>query len=676
MIKKSNFLFIKFIATLICISISSQYAYGQWKTQSITLLPGWNGVYLHVDPSHQNIGDLDGLDPNITDIWLWKPKLNSDQFIQNPDIPTDTKSRWVRWNKDLGPSSALQRLVGNAAYLVKYGLKAEDGTWAPAVNAKWDIKGIPAPPNYSWTSTGFNFFGLAGNPDKGASFEKFFPARILNGESPAEFYTYRGEELSDDGNKKNPAQVVAKRNTPVVRGEAFWMRVGDSFNSYFGSFDLVLQETKGAHFGETKEQYRILIRNRVEEALSVTMALKNTEEAPSGQPEIKNGIKVLVKGEPSLTDLTYGYKRLEEGPSVWTLSPAKSGSVGAGSSQEIIIGIDRHNMDGEPGDLFGGILEFTDSLGLIKYEIPVSALIPANSGLWVGSARVGFVRHDITFFRKKNEKEVETDEDGKAISEGNNDTYGAVGENYPLRFIFHRHNSVNEEDNPKTMLYQRLFFGLRKGAELATDFIITNDERALDKKSMDSARRVASANLPWSKANAGWECSGDFDLGKETTVKVNLPYNDRVSNPFIHAYHPDHDNLDAKFKGELNQGYESWGINREMTFRVDEPNDDFNGLVSVGRKITGEFHEKVELTGVGVEKKAYHAKGIFELNRISESNEVVVYDDSDPEPVGEVPDQPDEEQVDVQDDDPTPPNTGGDGNEKPEDGEGDGDGGD
>lgn len=668
MIKKSNFLFIKFIATLICISISSQYAYGQWKTQSITLLPGWNGVYLHVDPSHQNIADLDGLDPNITDIWLWKPKLNSDQFIQNPDIPTDTKSRWVRWNKDLGPSSALQRLVGNAAYLVKYGLKAEDGTWAPAVNAKWDIKGIPVPPNYSWTSTGFNFFGLAGDPDKGASFEKFFPARILNGESPAEFYTYRGGELSDDEEGKNPAEVVAKRNTPVKRGEAFWMRVGDSFNSYFGSFDLVLQETKGAHFGETKEQYRILIRNRVEEALSVTMALKNTEEAPSGQPEIKNGIKVLVKGEPSLTDLTYGYKRLEEGPSVWTLSPAKSGTVGAGSSQEIIIGIDRHNMDGEPGDLFGGILEFTDSLGLIKYEIPISAVIPANSGLWVGSVRVGFVRHDITFFKKKNEKEVETDEEGKAISEGINDTYGAVGENYPLRFIFHRHNS----DNPKTMLYQRLFFGLRKGAELATDFIITNDERALDKKSMSSARRVASAHLPWSKANTGWECSGEFDLGKETTVKVNLPYNDRVSNPFIHAYHPDHDNLDAKFKGELNQGYESWGINREMTFRLDEPKDDFNGLVSVGRKLTGEFHEKVELTGVGVEKKAYHAKGIFELNRINESNEVVAYDGSDPEPVGEVPDQPDEEQVDVQDDDPTRPDTGGDGNEKPDDGEGDG----
>ena len=634
-----------------------QNSFAQWKTQSINLKPGWNGVYLHVNSSFSNIEDLDELDPNITDIWLWKPKLKSDQYIQNPDIPTDSKSRWVRWNRDLGPSSDLQRLVGNAAYLVKYGNMSEDGTWSPSDNKIWKIKGIPMPPNYTWTSTGLNFFGLADDPDKGASFEKFFPAYILNGENPAEFYTYKGGNLSDETENRNPSLVVAKRNTPVQRGEAFWMRVGDAFNSYFGPFDLVLQESRGAHFGETKEQYRILIRNRVEEALSVKMTLKNTESAPEGQPTIKNGIKILVRGEPSLTDLSYGYSRLEDGPALYTLTSAKLGALGAGASQEIIIGIDRHNMQGNPGDLFGGILEFTDSLGLVKFEIPVSAVIPANSGLWVGNARVNSVRHDITFFRNKNEKDVETDESGKAITEGTNDTYGKVGEDYPLRFIFHRHNS----DNSKTTLYQRLFFGLRKGAELATDFIVTNDERALDRKTLNSARRIASAHLPWSKDNDGWDCVGSFDLGKELKVNVKLDYNDRVSNPFIHAYHPDHDNLDSKFQAELNKGYESWGINREMTFRFDEPKNDFKSLVSIGRRFNGEFHEIIELTGIGAEKKSYYTKGFFELIRINESNEVVPYDDSDPEPPGEVPEQGDEETVDAGGDDPVKPDTGDDG---------------
>ena len=61
-----------------------QNSFAQWKTQSINLKPGWNGVYLHVNSSFSNIEDLDELDPNITDIWLWKPKLKSDQYIQNP----------------------------------------------------------------------------------------------------------------------------------------------------------------------------------------------------------------------------------------------------------------------------------------------------------------------------------------------------------------------------------------------------------------------------------------------------------------------------------------------------------------------------------------------------------------------------------------------------------------
>mgnify|MGYP001303352449 FL=1 len=118
-----NYFFSKFVFYFAAFILSCNYVTAQWSTQTIDLKPGWNGVFLHVDASHSDIVDLEGLDSNITDIWLWRPKLKSDQFIQDPDVPTDTKSRWVRWNKDLGPSSALQRLVGNSAYLVRYGEK-------------------------------------------------------------------------------------------------------------------------------------------------------------------------------------------------------------------------------------------------------------------------------------------------------------------------------------------------------------------------------------------------------------------------------------------------------------------------------------------------------------------------------------------------------------------------
>ena len=78
----------------------------------------------------------------------------------------------------------------------------------------------------------------------------------------------------------------------------------------------------------------------------------------------------------------------------------------------------------------------------------------------------------------------------------------------------------------------------------------------------------------------------------------------------------------------------------------DAPKNDFDSLVSVGRKYQGEYHEMVELTGIGVEKKSYYVKGVFTLNRLNESNELIAYDDSDVDPREEVPTRPDEEIVD------------------------------
>ena len=111
----------------------------QWLTQSIELKPGWNAVYLHVDPSYAEIGDLQGLSDDIEEIWLWQPKLSTGQFIQDTEKPTDKKSRWKSWLKKLGPSSKLQNMIGNAGYLVRYGNPDEKGNWSPDSNYTWKI---------------------------------------------------------------------------------------------------------------------------------------------------------------------------------------------------------------------------------------------------------------------------------------------------------------------------------------------------------------------------------------------------------------------------------------------------------------------------------------------------------------------------------------------------------
>ncbi len=108
--------------------MSTLSAPAQWLSQSFTLKPGWNAVFLHVDASHQS---LDDLIPNangpVAEVWLWKPRLSTLQFIDSPTNST-TDSRWLVWTSVRGDADTLQTLVANGAYLVN-NRTATDYTW-------------------------------------------------------------------------------------------------------------------------------------------------------------------------------------------------------------------------------------------------------------------------------------------------------------------------------------------------------------------------------------------------------------------------------------------------------------------------------------------------------------------------------------------------------------------
>lgn len=93
----------------------------QWITQTNSLRPGWNAVYLHVDASYTNLDQLIGSNTNnpIQEVWMWVPALPSGQFTESPALPSGAGNQWASWVRATGPSSVLQKLQGNAAYLVK-----------------------------------------------------------------------------------------------------------------------------------------------------------------------------------------------------------------------------------------------------------------------------------------------------------------------------------------------------------------------------------------------------------------------------------------------------------------------------------------------------------------------------------------------------------------------------
>jgi hypothetical protein len=119
------------------------------------------------------------------------------------------------------------------------------------------------------------------------------------------------------------------------------------------------------------------------------------------------------------------------------------------------------------------------------------------------------------------------------------------------------------------------------------------------------------------KTNAPWYFSGTLAPGASLSTTVALPYDGQTSHPFLHTYHPDHDNLDATFKHQLPRGAESYDITRRITLIVTPTGNDFDSLTRDGQTFSGDYLETITLAGAGSATRSFNVAGNFAINRIS-----------------------------------------------------------
>ncbi|NDF01120.1 MAG: hypothetical protein EB034_23075, partial [Verrucomicrobia bacterium] len=277
------------------------------------------------------------------------------------------------------------------------------------------------------------------------------------------------------------------------------------------------------------------------------------------------------------------------------------------------------NSPNQAGDLYEGIFRLNDSLGYTQIELPVTAVKTSNRGLWVGNATIDQVRHYLKAYQRDGAGQPVVSplsSNGAAFVVTNLDTsWGAVRSPFNLRLIVH------SDTNNTTRLLQRVFSGWDRN----TNAVLCLREQQLDPQQLDKARRISAAHLPWSAANAPWNFTGTFQTGGSITNVVNLDYNDHASNPFLHTYHPDHDNLNATFNAVLPVGVESYGVRRTMVLTFTPPPLDYTSLTTGGTRMEGTYEENITLLGRayvlgGVttnETRTLSTRGSFSLNRIS-----------------------------------------------------------
>lgn len=568
-------------------------ARAQWITQQIELRAGWNAVQLHVDASHITLGDLIGTNASnpIEEIWLWTPAVGTSQFVQSPAVPTSTISQWSTWKRALGPASDLSRLPANAACLVKVG--------NISTNYVFSILGHPVPPRNIWTATGLNFFGLQVPPGAGVAMDRFFSPGLGILQS-LEIYKYGPGEL-DLG---NPARVFALRTTQLRRGEAYWLRAGDTYTHYFGPVEVGLQDPRGVVFGSRAGEHRVRLRNRSDRPISVRMDMLASEAAPAGQTPVSGLPSLLLRGELDPTNLTFPHTAMTlTNYGSWDLAAAGQ----TGSEQEVVFGLDRYSMGGSPGDVFAGILRFTDSLGLSQVDMPVSAEAGSWSGLWIGDANISGVRHHLASYEHASDGATSLDSAGHPVVSKSFSDMGAVARPFPVRLLVH-------VEGTNAVLLQRVFVGL----DAFTNRVVATKESALNPAALSAARRLSSIYFPWTESNTPWALNGAFVRNGLVETTVALAHDDHRSNPFIHTFHPDHDNIDAGYTQTLPQGVESWSVSRAIRLRIHPPGTDFKSLTRAADRVDGLYEETVVFSGAGSETKTNDVAGEFVLRRVSD----------------------------------------------------------
>ena len=581
----------------------------QWVTTTVALKAGWNAIFLHVDPSYTTIDELVGNSSPIQEIWRWNPPPVA-QFTSSPALP-NTSVEWTRWNRTT-TNNSLQRLTANTAYLVRTSRNGNPYTWS--------FKGRPVAPRHDWSISGLNLIGFSTVPGAPPNFTDFLSQSAEFIKVTPEIYHYSGGDL--DNNNPSLISSVEQQAEKVNRGEAFWVRSGNVFNRYFGPFEVV--QSGAAEFRETSSASTLRLRNLTSINLTVTLKLMASETVPSGQTAIAGVPPLLLRG--SLLDpttLSYGSTELKTGTTrTWTLAPRNL----PGSEVEVVLGVDRSASAHLPGTLLAGILRFTDSLRYSQVDLPVSATVASSAGLWVGTATINQVSQHLPVYVRQNQtnyveapngertissivtNQVTRDDTGRYQTNGLDTAPAPVSRPYTGRLIIH------SPTNGNAVLLQRVYHGF----DNATNIVVATAESLLNPRFLRNARRISSAFLPWSETNPGWPMNGRLKATPLlVATNVVVLFDDQSRNPFLHTYHPDHDNLDATFSRQQDQGVESYTIERVITLGAQTPAADFSSKIAAGDTITGEYREAITLKGLRTNERNYQVNGVYTLNRVS-----------------------------------------------------------
>ena len=535
-------------------------AHAQWQSTTYALEVGWNSIYLHGDATHETPDQLFKDYDEVTEVWRWNPNPNQTGFTTTPLLPNDGTPEWSKWVRG-GPAASLIGLTGQSAYLVKCS--------APVSVA---IAHRPLPPSNTWVRSGANFLGFPSSKSGGSyptisSYFATFPAAVA---AKTEIFKYVGGALGP----ANPMQVFSTSAERLDRNQAYWFS-SEVVGNFYAPVQISLSSVGGFNFGRRVSVITARVFNRSSAVMSLLVSPVASNSPPSGQEAITGPVPMT--------------RRIFNGQGVWEESPLAAAftvEIAPNSSIELHFGIDRASMTGTPEALFASLLRFTDSAQSFDILYPATARQPSLAGLWVGEASV-------TAVESKAQQDVKT----------------PTGSSFPLRYLLHI------SDDGTARILSQVFLGPLASAPHPVG--LSTKEDGLNPSTLASAMRIVSTHMPLDLVLAG---SGSVKAPGDLSCQIVCPHND-PTNPFVHQYHPDHDNKSGATV--LESGVESYTVTRNVTFTFTESPPGGGDSTGWGSSVIGgDYAETVnglhrDSEGVG-NGNGLELTGTFQLQRASE----------------------------------------------------------
>ncbi|MBP7010323.1 MAG: hypothetical protein KBC66_11045 [Kiritimatiellae bacterium] len=306
------------------------------RIQQVELVPGWNAIYLEVDPTVSDPARLFAGTPVSIAAAHTMPDSGA-QFVGNPSADLLQAYGWSVWYAPERPDAFLTTLFGISG-AASYLLFAE-------TNATLAISGTVVAGSPRWTPNAFHFTGFAVADSGAPTFQQFFAG------SPA--HNHNRLYRLVDGTWR---QVLDPGAARMRSGEAFWIYC-DGRSDYPGPLEVSTVPSSGVNL-TSRGGSEIVFRNRTDHPIS--WAVEHIAD-PARPIPISTPVLALDESDGRTQTLSVHF---DAGYFKQDFPPLEAG-------QAIRLPLALRVQDAGPGERHS-LLQVTTDLGTVTY-IPVTA---------------------------------------------------------------------------------------------------------------------------------------------------------------------------------------------------------------------------------------------------------------------------------------------------------------